>query len=233
MKKFVIIGILLLAAVFVSGCFNVAMYTTVQKDGNISDMKLAINTTSSVYSYISTAAHTSGYSTVKEYMLSNLSQEYGTSLKNADYSEQWSGDHVTMTMTMQGSFKPDDSSGMKIYRDGDYMVFKYVSTATPTPTPTPGPYDYMYNDSELSGLSDMMLSGITLDYYLTMPGKIIDTNANVVNGNKAEWHLSGKDMSNMNMYAKSEVPKTPGFGAILAIAGILAGYYMLARKKED
>lgn len=233
MKKFVIIGILLLVAVFVSGCFNVAMYTTVQKDGNISDMKVAINTTSSVYSYLSSAAHTAGYSTVKDYMLSNVSQNYGTSLKNADYNEKWSGDRVTMTMTMQGSFKPEDSSGMKIYKDGNYMVFKYVSTATPTPTPTANPYGYTYNDSALSGLSDMMLSSITLDYYLTMPGKIIDTNANVVNGNKAEWHLSGKDMSNMNMYAKSEVPATPGFGAILAIAGIMAGYYMLARKKEE
>ena len=136
MKKLVIIGILLFAAVFVSGCFNVAMYTTVQKDGNISDMKMVINTTSSVYSYISSAAHTAGYSTVKEYMLSNISQNYGTSLKNADYSEQWSGDRVTMTMTMKGSIKPENYSGMTIYRDGNYMVFNYVSTATPTPKPT-------------------------------------------------------------------------------------------------
>ena len=79
----------------------------------------------------------------------------------------------------------------------------------------------------------MMLSSITLDYYLTMPGKIVDSNANVVNGNKAEWHLSGKDLSNMKIYAKSEVPATPGFGAILAIAGIMTGFYMMARKGEE
>lgn len=231
MKKIIILPILLMAAILVTGCFSVSMYTTVQKDGNISDMKLAINTTSSVYSYISGAAHTAGYSTVKEYMLANMSKSYGTSLTNADYEEQWSGDRVTMTMTAKGSFKPDEDSGMKIYKDGSYMVFKVTSTATPTPTPTATPYGF--NDSSLSGLSDMMLSSITLDYYLTMPGKIVDSNANVVKGNKAEWHLSGKDMANMSMYAKSEVPATPGFGAILAIVGIvIVGLIFASRRKE-
>jgi hypothetical protein len=38
-----------------------------------------------------------------------------------------------------------------------------------------------------------------------MPGKIVDSKANQVNGNKAEWHLTGKTMSGMKMYARSEV----------------------------
>ena len=49
-------------------------------------------------------------------------------------------------------------------------------------------------------------------YYLEMPGKIIESNADVVNGKKAEWHTLDGAGSKLNVYAKSEIPATPGFG---------------------
>jgi hypothetical protein len=214
------------------------MYTKVQKDGSISDLKIEINTTSSVYGLIQSSAQEQGYATVKEYMLSNVSKEYGSSSGNTfDYNEVWSGENVKMTLTAKGSFKQDASSPFKIHKEGNYMIFEYVAAASPTPTPKPtaSPYGSYYNDSGLSGLSDTMLSSITFNYYLEMPGKIVDSNANQVNGNKAEWHLTGKTMSGMKMYAKSEVPAAaPGFGGLLAIAGVFAGYCIVAvRKKEN
>jgi hypothetical protein len=67
-----------------------------------------------------------------------------------------------------------------------------------------------------------------------MPGKIVDSNANVYKDNKAEWHLTGKTMSCMRMYAKSEVPASaPGFEGILAVAGVLAGCCIFAMRKKE
>lgn len=223
----------------VSGCLGITMYTKVMKDGNVSDMKIEINTTSYVYGLMQSSAQQQGYPTVKEYMLSNVSKEYGSSTMSGntfDYNEEWSGDNVKMTLTAKGSFKPGDP--IKIYRDGNYMIFEYSPTAStapmPTPTPTPNPYGYGYNDSSMSNLSDAMLSGITFNYYLEMPGKIVDSNANAVNDNKAEWHMNGKTMSGMKMYAKSEVPAAaPGFEALLAMAGVFACYYLAASRRKE
>lgn len=237
MKKFVLLIAILSLIILICGCLSISMYTTVQKDGNISDLKVEINTTSSVYGLIQTSAQQQGYSTVKEYMLSNVSKEYGASSGNTfDYNEEWSGENVKMTLTAKGSLKQDANSPIKIYTEGNYMIFEYIATASPTPTPTPtvSPYGSFFNDSSLSNLSDTMLNSITFNFYLEMPGKIIDSNANAVKGNKAEWHLTGKTMSGMKMYAKSEVPAAaPGFEAILAITGIFAGYCIIASRKKE
>lgn len=217
------------------GCLSVSMYTTVDKNGNISDMKMEINTTSSVYGLLQTSAQQQGYSTVKEYMLSNVSKEYGAASGNTfEYNEVWSGENVKMTLTAKGSFKEDAGGPMKIHREGSFMIFEYMAVPSPTPTPTKSAYNSYYNDTDLSGLSDTMLNGITFNYYLEMPGKIVDSNANQVNGNKAEWHLTGKTMTGMNLYAKSEVPvAVPGFEALLAVAGIFAGYCIVAMRKKE
>ncbi|MDI6898116.1 hypothetical protein [Methanocella conradii] len=237
MKKIIVLIAILSIIAFVCGCLSISMYTKVNREGNISDLKIEINTTSTVYGLMQSSVQQQGYSTVKEYMLSNVSKEYGTSSGNTfDYNEEWSGENVKMTLTAKGSFKPDTDSSIKIYKDGSFMIFEYVATASPTPTPTPtaSPYGSYFNDSSLSGLSDTMLNSITFNFYLEMPGKIVDSNANVVKDNKAEWHLTGKTMSGMKMYAKSEIPTSvPGFEGILAIASIFAGYCIIASIKKE
>jgi hypothetical protein len=82
-------------------------------------------------------------------------------------------------------------------------------------------------------MANMMLSGITLDYYLEMPGKILDSNAETVKDNKAEWHAIGSEIYNTKIYAKSEVPLLSGFSSIIAIIAItsLIGYFGMYKKK--
>jgi hypothetical protein len=242
MKKFVVIFAILSLIALTCGCLSISMYTKVNKEGNISDMKIEINTTSSVYGMIQTSAQQQGYSTVKEYMLSNVSKEYGASSGNTyDYNEEWSGENVKMTLTAKGSFAQEADSPINIHKDGNYMIFEYVATASPTPTPTStptaSPYGSLFNESSMNNLTDTMLNGITFNFYLEMPGKIVDSNANVVKDNKAEWHLTGKTMSGMTMYAKSEVPAgaagAPGFEGILAVAGVLAGCCIVAMRRKE
>lgn len=71
-------------------------------------------------------------------------------------------------------------------------------------------------------------------YYLEMPGEIVESNADVVNGNKAEWHMY--EGSTRDIYAKSEIPVIPGLGffsttIVLLIA--LLGVRKRCVKRED
>ncbi len=239
MKKIVISIAILSLAVIAGGCLDISMYTKVARDGNASDMRMEINTTSYVYGLLQESARQQGYTTVEEYMLSNITEMYGKGSAGGntfDYEEKWYDDNkVKMTLTAKGSFEL--GGPFKAYRDGNYMIFEFAPEASPTPTPGPsptaGPYGYIDDSPYLSNLSEAMMSHITFNYYLEMPGRIIESNATAVNGNKAEWHMNGRGMDGMRIYARSEVPATaPGFGAILAMAGAFAaGYLIVSRKK--
>jgi|GEM_PF-1734390 len=124
---------------------------------------------------------------------------------------------------------------------GSYQVV----TITPTPVPTKWIWDSsrrqyteiditpapvpQFNASEEQEMVRTMLSGITVDYYLEMPGKIVNTTATTVNGNKAEWHFSGEDIFNTTIYAESQPPSlVPGFTSLPAAAGCALGALFLA-----
>ncbi|CAJ36672.1 hypothetical protein [Methanocella arvoryzae] len=230
MKKLLLLIPVLLAVVLISGCLNVAMYTKVDKSGNISNLKMEINTTSYVYNLMAQNIQSEGYSSMKEYILSNYTKSLdgSTAGNTVDYSEEWSGDHVKMIIDLKGSIVPSADSGIKISRDGDFLLYEMSMGDDDSSGQMP-------SSSEFANMSDAMLSAITFDYYLEMPGKIVDSNANEIKGNKAEWHFNGKTMASMDrLYAKSEVPKAPGFGAIVALLAVLCGYgLMAAGRKRD
>jgi hypothetical protein len=54
-----------------------------------------------------------------------------------------------------------------------------------------------------------MISALTVHYYLEMPGKIVESNADTIADTRAEWHLSGLDAFSTTIYARSEVPLRP------------------------
>lgn len=76
-----------------------------------------------------------------------------------------------------------------------------------------------------------MLSGFALHYYLEMPGKIVETNANTIEDNKAEWHLTGADAFNTRIYAKSEIPAIPGFEIFFGLFALIAGVVVINAKR--
>ena len=83
--------------------------------------------------------------------------------------------------------------------------------------------------------SESMYDSIGYHYYLEMPGAIVESNADYVDGNKAEWHLSGVDAFTIPISAKSEVPAlpipTPGFSGILAMVSIIGAIVIFSRCK--
>lgn len=66
------------------------------------------------------------------------------------------------------------------------------------------------------------------DYYLEMPGEIIESNADFVDGNNAEWHMN--EGETRDVYAKSEIPSIPGLGLFSTVIMLLTAIYGLRRR---
>ena len=80
--------------------------------------------------------------------------------------------------------------------------------------------------------SSEMMDSISLNYYLQMPGKITySVGASSVDGNKAEWHLSGNQIGTTPITATSDLPSIPGFDGVVVVMGIL-GAILLVRAKN-
>ncbi|MCS3924113.1 hypothetical protein [Methanosalsum natronophilum] len=83
---------------------------------------------------------------------------------------------------------------------------------------------YLVFEDKLASDRLQMYSGFTLTYNLEMPGPIVETNADVVSENTAQWNISGPGELE-TIYAKSEIPTIPMPGAyvlilILAVFGL-------------
>ena len=228
MKKVFLLITLLSAVVLVCGCMTVSMYTTVDKTGAVNHMKTEIEVSRYVYDLLEMSVQSEGYASMQDYFLTNLSKQYGQTGVTATYSEEKTEDNVKMTVDLRGTIQQDAESGMAVTRDGDYMVFRYGNPDTGSV----GEYTNMSGDT--SGMTDTMLNGIKFNYYLEMPGRIVDSNAGTVSGNKAEWHFTGKNVTTMgDLYARSEIAKSPGFEAAIALVALAAGIYLFAAGKKE
>ena len=138
---------------------------------------------------------------VKEkYYVTNSTVTFITDIRNVNLSK----------LSNSSKFK------VKIIKNGNYLIY----------------YDYTFtnNKSKSGNLSNEMLASmIKVNYYLEMPGKIVDSNADKVKGNRVEWHFSSRKTP---IYAKCELPKSPGFGSVETLLAILAvtGIGLLKRR---
>ncbi len=118
--------------------------------------------------------------------------------EGGEYSEVWDGDNVQMIIS--GLIPPN------IYTetDGDHLIYRHTIT-----------------DNFTTDYSEYGAAAIDVHYYLEMPGEIVESNANVVDGNKAEWHMVGSTQPE-DIYARCELPSIPGFEILSSILAILA-----------
>jgi hypothetical protein len=234
MKKVLILVVLLCTVILVCGCLGVTQYTTVQKDGTISDVKLVLNTSSYVYSMLNATSGMDNQPSFQDSMAANFTKEYsGITAKDVTYNQAQDGDFVIMTWEAKGALTPLAASGVTVTENGSDVTYTYRST---TSSPASSYTSETGSMSNMSNVSNAMLNGIELDYYVTMPGKIVDTNANDTNGDTAEWHFSGASIENAGyMYATSDTTaSSPGFESMIAIAGIfIGGYFIIAKRKSE
>jgi len=182
----------------------------VGKDGVIERYRVEMTINSLFYTGLKEYAKSQGYSSVKDYMIANFSKMLKGEIS---YDERWEKDQVTIIVEAKNAI-PQPNSRIKISKEGNYLIFR----------------DLSFKSNESSNMSKAFLGTLRLDYYLEMPGKIVDSNANVVRENKAEWHLTGTDALNTEIYAKSEVPSIPGMELAIGILGLSIG--LLAFRKR-
>lgn len=200
----------LVGLVVLSGCAQISIHSTVTAEGTISEYKMQINTSRTVYGFLEQSAEDEGYDSVKESILSDLNE---SQREKFTYEEDIDGSDVSITIKAE-DFNPPSDSNISISKQDDKLVYEDSTFLEET-----GSGEDMSEDTEA------MLSGLAVDYYLTMPGEITETNADSVDGNTAEWHETGSDaFSSLEVKAESEVPSgigVPGMGAISAIGAII------------
>ena len=218
--KYLSVLILLIVAVSVTGCFTGSVYTTIASDGTISNYKVVIETSSTVYGLIKESAKQGGFSSVREMFEKRALGSEGVKF---NYNEKWTEGNVIMTMDAAESFPANRLENVVVTKEGKYLIYRQKMGDTRSQT-----------DSYSNPFTSMMSSAISINYYLRMPGKIVDSNANVVDGNKAEWHFSGSDLSGSEIYAKSEIPSfpIPGFTMLLGIFGLFISSLFLIISKN-
>ena len=200
----------LVGLVLLSGCASLSIHSTVEADGTIEEYRIQINTTSTVYGFMDQQAEEDGYDSLRESFTSQINE---SRVGNISYDEEFNGDEVTITITAH-EFRPGPNSSLSISRDDGTLRYEDLTWVNETVQTGPS-----------SNMTERVMSGFVIHYYLEMPGEITDTNAHEVDGNTAEWHESGSDaLYDNRIYAKSEVPTSafgPGFGVVAAMLALL------------
>ena len=212
--------ILLFASFLVCGCFTLDTHVKVGADSKIHDYQVGITMNQYVYGLMMAGAEQNGQTSLSE----AFSDQYGAKENLFAFKEEWNGDDVTITVTSKAPFGVEDKEKLTIRREGDYLIYE----------------DALFVSEEQSADSDnpmaqAMYSGMASAYYLEMPGKIVESNANVIEGNTAEWHVTGPAVFSTAYYAKSEVPAfvVPNLVWLIGlIVLILLAVWLPARRRE-
>ena len=162
MKKIALLVFLIILCACVAGCASLSIYAKVNPDTSISNYKVTIDTTSMIYGLLG----------------GQLKSNFDDSLYN--YDEKWNGDKVTIIISAKNTIQPTDPVNWTITKVDNRMIYEDKRfTSFP-------------KSDKNNEYSTAMMNTVSLNYYLEMPGKITTSNANTVDGNKAEWHLQPK-----------------------------------------
>ncbi len=201
----ILLALLLIFCAVIAGCASISIYAKVNSDTSISNYKVEIGTTSMVYGLMS--------SSIK----SNFDQSLYT------YDEKWTGDKVTITVAAKNNIQSTDPTNWTIKKVDNLMIYDDRRFSNSFVVDDTNPY------------SASMMKTVSVNYYLEMPGKITTSNANTIDGNKAEWHLQGDSISKTPIHAESELPVLPflsGFETILALLGIVGAVFIMKTRRE-
>ncbi len=209
--------------VLVSGCAQVAVHSTVAGDGTIDEYRLQINTSRTAYGYLDEAAEAEGYDSIGPWLLRDVNE---SAAEDVAYDETFDGDRVSMEVTITG-LDPTTTDTITVERSDGRLVYEDLTFVNESA---------LVDAGESENLAGTFSAGTSVDYYLTMPGKITDSNADEVDGKTAAWHESGRDAFVDNrIYAESEVPvgsslSVPGFGAGVGVVALGVVAFALRRR---
>lgn len=192
---------LLVSVIVLSGCVTVpvSVDSTVSKDGTIQTYDVQMNMSQDTYDYVDRSVRNEGHGSIEEYFRSDLKSRINTdNVDNIKYSESSEGENVSIQMRLKGYTPSEDSPISTTTENGSivYVDQSFMSTSTTNEHP---------------------LSGMPLDYTVTMPGTIQNSTADSVEEDTATWNLTGSEASDTRIYVKSEKPT----GFLSETSGIL------------
>lgn len=194
-----------------SGCAEVAVDTTVAGDGTIESYEANIEMAPSTYDTLQSTAEDEGYGTVERYLLRGVNESRAGSIS---YNQSLADDgNVTIDLRLE-SWDPGPSSGVDTTVEDGNVTF------------TDGQF---VEDSSPLGSQ----RGYSLNYTVTMPTNVTDSNADSVDGATATWQYGSDEAVEEPIRAESEMPSSglgPGFGAVGAILALALAVALLARR---
>lgn len=199
------ICIILVLLTVLSGCVTgtVSVDTTVGGDGTIESYAIQMNMSQESYNYLERASRSEGYSSVEYYFknitISNINKE---NVKNIVYSESSEDGNKTITLRLEG-YTPTESRSISATKQNGTLVYT----------------DRTFMDSG-NGYGGSTAGGLSIHYTLTMPGKILNSSADSVEGDTATWDLNSSEASRTRIHAKSEVSTGFGIGGIPDAGGL-------------
>lgn len=191
--------------ILATGCITMSFDSKVNKDGEIVQYNMIMDTNSFVYGMLNSEFSKDGESLQK-----NVISQGG------EYKEEWNGDNVRITIT---GLSPEDAY---TELNGDFIIYRDPIGDLAS--------DYEEDEEDPFGMNEAMDSAIKIHYYLEMPNEIIDSNADFIDGNKAEWHMVNAN-SIRDIYAKCEVPLLPGISLLNSLCILLVIALIMKRQK--
>lgn len=204
-QKNALLSLSVVLLLLLAGCAQVSVNSTVTADQRIEEYRMDIETSRMVYGLLKDAAEEEGHDSIGDSLLSDIDR---SRVGEVTYDEEFDGDSVTMMITMT-DFSPSASGNISVTKEDGFIIYEdltFIEEGTQS--------DVEYN----------ITSGLAVDYTLTMPGKIVESNADSVDGNTAEWHATGSDaFSDTRIYAKSEISS----GLLGDLVGVILGVSFL------
>jgi hypothetical protein len=110
-----------------------------------------------------------------------------------------------------------------------YTVRAVVSTKPPTAPTGTTPTG---NDAAAQQLAQAMLSGITYDYYLSLPGFVISTNGAPGDKSRLVWHLDLTSGAERVLTAESIYPDWPRLILLLLVVALIFGMIVMRSRRS-
>jgi hypothetical protein len=211
-------GLVLLVGL--SGCATIEVTAEVGDANTIDRYEMNISTSTTVYGVLNEQAQEEGYDDLGDQIRGGRDIDSD----RFEYNEEIDGDEVNINIEIT-DIPVDNSTSISIEERNGQLV--YTDTTFLNESAQASTTSSEYN-SEL-------LSGLTLEYTLEMPGEITNATTDDVDGNTATWTRTGENAwSDTRIQARSETGSllsTPGFGAPEAtIALLIATLVGLKRK---
>lgn len=200
------LGLLLL----LGGCVQASVHSTVNGNGEITDYQMDINMSRQAYGYFESSVQQEGYNSTRDYFQAQLE---GEATSGVEVSQEYHGDTVSTHISID-RIDPDKSPAFNVTIEDGKIIYRDRT--------------FVNQSAQASGGMGSM-SGMAVDYYLTMPGEITNSNADVVDGNTAEWHSTGSGaLTQTPIQATAKRPllaRVPGglFGVLGALGLLVVG----------